>query len=207
MKVINLTERESIPAKVYTCNVYLVLGGSNAMEDVNTMVDVGMDPGVMDRIEAAATGVGKKRVAQVILTHNHFDHAGLLSKVRERFHPMVRAFSAMDGVDQTLRDGQKIRMGDREFEVFHTPGHSHDSVCLYCKEDRVLFAGDTPLLIRSGSATYEDEYVRALERLAALRIDTIYFGHGEPLTNSASERIRDSLAVIRKSRQTSSAAG
>ena len=89
MKVLSLIDRSEMVPTVYTSNVYFVLGSSNAMEDVNTLVYVGMDPLVLDRIDQAATGVGKKRVAQVVLTHNHFDYAGLLPRIRERFKPVA----------------------------------------------------------------------------------------------------------------------
>ena len=99
MKVFNLTES----AEVYTSNVYLVRGSRNAIEDVNTLVDVGQDRGVLAKIANAPTGVGKTRVAQVILTHSHYDHAGMLGRVREEYHPICYAFSrSLGGVARHL---------------------------------------------------------------------------------------------------------
>ena len=182
--------------KVYTCQVYLVLGGASRIEDLNTLVDVGQDPAILTSIEMAPTGVGKWPVEQVVLTHNHSDHTALLPRVREAFHPKVLAFSPnTDGVSSLVHDGDTIRMGDEYFEVIHTPGHSSDSICLYNRTEGVLFAGDTPLLISSATGTYEPDYLEALEKVCARDVRRIYFGHGPPLTERCNERLRESLRI------------
>jgi len=138
MKILNL----KINSKIYTCNAYLITGTSNAIDDVNTMLDVGRDPAVMEIINTASTGVGKRRVEQVILTHSHYNHASLLPRISEIFKPVVYAFSqSLAGVDYRLKDGETLKAGDRIFEVIHTPGHSIGSICLYT--DKNIFTGDT----------------------------------------------------------------
>jgi glyoxylase-like metal-dependent hydrolase (beta-lactamase superfamily II) len=179
--------------EVYSSQVYLVLGDASRLEDVNTLVDVGQDPAILASIERAPTGVGKWRVEQVVLTHNHSDHCALLPQVRDAFHPKVFAFSPnTDGVDRLLRDGDSIKMGDEYFEVIHTPGHSSDSICLYNRAEGVLFAGDTPVVNASATGTYEPEFLAALQKVCARDVRTIYFGHGPPLTENCNERLRES---------------
>ena len=179
--------------RVYTCEVYLVLGGASRLDDVNTLVDVGQDPAILASIEQAPTGVGKWSVEQVVLTHCHSDHCALLPQVREAFHPKVLAFCPnIDGVTGLLRDGDAVKMGDEVFEVIHTPGHSSDSVCLYNQTEGVLFAGDTPLLITSPTGTYETGFLAALEKLCARDVRRIYFGHGAALSERCNERLRES---------------
>jgi glyoxylase-like metal-dependent hydrolase (beta-lactamase superfamily II) len=196
MKVLNLTEHST----VYTSNVYLVLGTWNALPDVNTLVDVGRDPAVIQRIQAASTGLGKKRVEQVILTHGHYDHASLLSLIREAFNPVICACSSyLEGVDRIVQDGELLKVGDRVAEIIYTPGHSTDSICLYCAEEKVLFAGDTPLIIRRPGDTYQPDFVQALEKLAQRDIQTIYFGHGQPLHGNCTDLLHASLTNVKKS--------
>ena len=180
--------------RMYTSQVYLVLGDASGLEDVNTLVDVGQDPAILASIERAPTGVGKWPVEQVVLTHGHSDHCALLPQVREAFHPKVFAFSPnIEGVGGLLRDGDTIKMGDGDFEVIHTPGHSSDSICLYNEAEGVLFAGDSPLLITSSTGTHEAGFLAALEKLCTRDVRRIYFGHGAPLTERCNQRLRDSL--------------
>ena len=195
MKVLNLTS----DSKMYTSNVYLITGTWNAIDDLNTLVDVGRDPSVIEKINNASTGVGKKRVEQVVLTHSHYDHASLLPQIRETFKPEVYAYSSsLEGVDHLLKDGDMLKLGDRVFEVIYTPGHSSDSICLYCEEERVLFAGDSAVVIRSAGGTYEEGFVHALEKMCRRDIQSIYFGHGDPLLDNCNTRVHDSLKIARE---------
>jgi glyoxylase-like metal-dependent hydrolase (beta-lactamase superfamily II) len=41
-----------------------------------------------------------------------------------------------------LEQGQVIDLGDRQLQVWHTPGHSPGSVCLLDEAERLLFCGD-----------------------------------------------------------------
>ncbi len=182
--------------RVYTSQVYLVLGAASQLGDVNTLVDAGADPALLASIERAPTGVGKWPVEQVVLTHSHSDHCALLPEVRALFRPRVWAFSPnVEGVDGLLRDGDTIHMGDADFEVIHAPGHSSDSICLYNQSEGVLFAGDSPLLITAPGSSYEAGFRAALEKLCARDISRIYFGHGPPLTERCNQRLRESLKL------------
>jgi glyoxylase-like metal-dependent hydrolase (beta-lactamase superfamily II) len=183
----------------YSCNVYLVLGDWSGLADVNTLVDVGRDPAVLDALAQAPTGVGKKPVEQVLLTHGHYDHAGLLQEVRRRYQPLVCAASgAVENPDRTLADGDRLKAGDRTFEVLYAPGHSSDSICLYCREEGVLFAGDAPLLVQAQEAGYEPAHLEALRRISRWDVRTVYFGHGAPLREDCNTRLRTSLSLIER---------
>ena len=196
MKIIPILGKNN----VYSSNVYMVMGDWKRIEDMNTLVDVGNDPSIIEVIGSMNMGVGKKKVEQVILTHDHSDHTGILPLIKAAFHPVIYAFSPfMEGVDHILRHGDTLRMGDRDFEVLHTPGHSSDSVCLYNKDHGDLFVGDTPVMIRSVDGGYEDGFYQAMIKLCRKDVKTIYFGHGEPLAYQAQEMLQLSLQNIRSS--------
>ncbi len=190
MRIMNLTGATST---VYTSNAYLVLGDWSGLQDVNTLVDAGNDPALVERLAVAPTGVGKRAVEQVILTHGHFDHTSQLAVLKELYHPVVYGHPACAAAEVALRDGQVMRCGDRPFEVIYTPGHSQDSICLYCAAEGVLFAGDAPLVIRSEEGSYEDRFIEVLERLCRLDVEAIYFGHGDPVTAGAHALLTESL--------------
>ena len=191
-----------IPVKggnnVYTSNVYLVLGAWKCIEDINTLVDVGNDPSIVEVLWSIDTGVGKNKVEQVVLTHDHSDHTGILPLIREAFNPVVCAFSPfIEGVDRVLRHGDTIRIGSGVFEVIHTPGHSSDSICLFNREHGVLFTGDSPLIVRSAGGGFEEGFLRAMKSICREDVKTVYFGHGDPLAEHANEMLTHSLKNIR----------
>jgi glyoxylase-like metal-dependent hydrolase (beta-lactamase superfamily II) len=45
-------------------------------------------------------------------------------------------------VGHWLRDGERINVCDRDFEVIHTAGEAPDHICLLDRTDRILFCGD-----------------------------------------------------------------
>lgn len=194
MQIFNLTK----DSPVYTANAWYVTGTWKGLDDVNTLIDAGMDPAVVSRIAGMPSGLGKRKLDRIILTHNHSDHAGQVEALKAAYHAEVLAWSAHHrGVDRTLHDGEVIRIGDALFETIHMPGHSQDSILLYCREEGVLFAGDSPLVIRSADGSYEPAFLQVLERLTRLPMECIYFGHGDPLTEHCGDVLRRSLELAR----------
>ena len=195
MKVKNLTQN----SKLYTSNAYLVTGEWNTLEDVNTLIDAGRDPEIIEKLNQASTGVGKKRLEQIILTHTHYDHAGMVGELKKEFGAKVFAFSSnVENIDRILKDGEKIKVGDDLLEVIHMPGHSSDSILLYSRSQRILFSGDSPLTILSAEGTHEESFIEVFKRIKELPIDTIYPGHGAPYRENCREMLQESFKRIRK---------
>ncbi|WP_181780681.1 MBL fold metallo-hydrolase, partial [Pseudonocardia pini] len=51
--------------------------------------------------------------------------------------------------DRWLLGGERLTVGNRSWEVVHTPGHSDGHVCLWSASDRVLCSGDHLLQVVS----------------------------------------------------------
>ena len=197
MLVKNLTGQ----SEYYTSNVWHVCGIYYSLSDIVTLIDVGRDPTIIGPLETTKCGLGKRPVEQVILTHSHFDHAGLLPRIRERFHPKVYAHprSRSDGIIP-LSDRQEIQIGEQTCMAVHTPGHSDDSICILCEEEHLLFSGDAPMRIYSDDGEFPSQFLDAYELFVSAGVKTIYPGHGEQLTQNVPHLMEESLRNIRRSR-------
>ena len=74
-------------------------------------------------------------------------------------------------------DGEKI-------QIFVTPGHTPDSICIYHPGSKTLFAGDSVYegmdpATRFGGPKEWQEWISHLERLRKLDIQTVVPGHGK----------------------------
>lgn len=109
---------------------------------------------------------------------------------------MDRVFKThVERVDTTVADGDTIdALGG--LQVIHVPGHTPGSIALYQPERRIMFFGDIifnerELKIAPKIFNVDAEKVaEAARKLAAYEIDIACFGHGEPYTENAGERIR-----------------
>ena len=106
------------------------------------------------------------------------------------------------GRPSTLLDGgERITVGDRSWEVVHTPGHSPGHICLWSATDRLLCSGDHLLQVVSPPVTFErgfetdpmGSYLESLERVGTLAPDLVLPGHGAPFRDGA-RRARFDLA-------------
>jgi len=195
MRVIQLARNP----KNYTCRSYLILGEWNQLTDVNTLIDPGTDDYILAEIDRIYTGCGKVPVEQVLLTHNHFDHAASADLFKQNYGAKVYGWVDGPGVDCLLKEGQLFKAGDDYLEVIHTPGHSSDSVAFYCQAQKLLFSGDTQLRIRTSGGKYTRDYVQTLLKLAQREIELIYPGHDEPFESDVRSTILNTLQNVRQS--------
>lgn len=180
----------------YSSNAYLICGKNNRIGDINTLIDTGSNPKIIEIIESINTGVGKKAVSQILITHNHFDHKGSLGIVKEKWNPKILAFSKNLNPDKVLKHNDVIKAGHTWCQVIHIPEHSSDSLCFFFPEYKVLFSGDTPINIQSDQITFNQVFFERMEELNHYKISTIYPGHGNIIEN-ASEVINRSLSLIK----------
>ena len=83
-----------------------------------------------------------------------------------------------------LTGGEKFDIGRYHFEVIPTPGHSHGHMCLYDRENRILFSGDHILgdITPNISLWWEGEdhltdYIGSLKKIRSLEVDLTLPGH------------------------------
>jgi len=184
----------------YTSNVYHVTGDFLQLSDLNTLVDVGRDVSVLGELRTIRTGIGKKPVDQIFLTHSHFDHAALLKDILSRFPVPVYAHphSRIEGIIPVM-DGDTVTMADRRCEVIWAGTHSEDSICYFCHDDGILFSGDVPMRIYTTDSIYESTFLAAFERICSFEVKEIMPGHGNPVQGIVRHILDESLKNLRKS--------
>ncbi len=89
-------------------------------------------------------------------------------------------------VTQWMKEGDKIDLGGKEFEVIHTPGHTPDSVSLLERKERLLFTGDifylAPIYIYA-SGTSLDEFIGSFRKMVAADYDYAMPAHNETMVD------------------------
>lgn len=145
--------------------------------------------------DALRLGIPAKRYNEVFW-RDPFDHA--------RVPAGFDAGAGVPGVEPSggLEHGDRIDLGGRELEVFHTPGHSPGGVSFLDRQARALFCGDLLYLGRmyvffpnSDPTAFRD----SLRRVASLTnaIDAVYPSHGaSPLVPSDILAIRDAFEEV-----------
>ena len=130
----------------------------------------------------SCNGVLKRATGARILVHE--DEACLFTKPLGIFLEAVVSPPA----DRLLHHGDIVRVGNLEFRVIHTPGHSRGGISLYSESGDVVFTGDT-LFNRSIGRTdlpgssFEDIEHSLRDKLMKLPDHTIvYPGHGPETT-------------------------
>ncbi len=167
-----------------------IVGGDEVL-----IVDPGDREGV-EVIRAALDRRGTVRVAGILLTHAHHDHA-LAAPALKRLYgcpiwlnpaerPILPATIPWEEIDRPLIGGMTLTVDGGILRAIDTPGHTPGHVALYAPASRTLIAGD--LVSGHGSVGIFPphgrmrEYFASLERARALDALTIIPGHGPILT-------------------------
>ena len=118
--------------------------------DVDTIIEM------LDILEA--------KLKYIYITHCHGDHIGGVTELKDKKGGkiLIHRFDA-EGLndininlteiidmpeieleaDSRVDDGDLLHLGNIEFKVIHTPGHTIGSSSLYCESEKLLISGDT----------------------------------------------------------------
>lgn len=188
------------------CNSYLIDG------DLRILIDPG-HRALFGHVEEALEGIGLgiDDIDVVICTHGHPDHLEameLLRKSNVRFGMHVDEWQWLSGVGRQMAAAMGIdidnfepdfflqagdlSIGDLNFTVHHTPGHSPGSICLHWPEKGALFSGD--VLFQEGIGRTDlpggngDALKASIKHLAGLETAYLLPGHGDYIAGAAEVR-------------------
>ena len=189
-------------------NVGNILGvNCYIVQDEETKETMVIDPGgsvnkITDMLDAL-----QAKVKYILLTHCHGDHIGGVNELKSKTGGTVLihrfdekglndpeisltshiGIQRIDIEDKSrLNEGDLIHVGNLEFKIIHTPGHTVGSICIYCEEEKMLFSGDTMFKGSWGrtdlpTSNFEDIINSITNKLMILPEDVIvYPGHGRP---------------------------
>jgi ribonuclease/clavin/mitogillin len=161
-------------------------------------------------------------IEAIVLTHHHFDHVGAAKWLAPRVGAPVIAHAITKEllgdkirIDATIEEGHVFDLGtDRRgepftVEVLHTPGHAPGHVVLVDRRPgaRLMIVGDMVAAIGTIIVDPPEgnmaEYLRQLERLAAMDESILIPAHGPPIVEGrrhlkryvAHRRMRESKVV------------
>ncbi len=170
------------------------------------VIDPGGEP---EKIIEMLDTLGIDKLKYIYLTHCHGDHFGGILELKAKKGGKVlihrddseglynKAISltyyiGMDDIeleaDSRVDDGDLIHVGNIEFRVIHTPGHTKGGSCLYCEKEDLLFSGDTLFRGTWGrtdlpTGNFEQIINSITNKLTVLPDNTIvYPGHGRITT-------------------------
>ena len=148
---------EILPVGMLQCNCS-IFGDEQTREAI--VIDPGDD--VSRILELLAQH--ELKVKAIVITHAHIDHIGGAQELKRitqapvymnlndaGLQAMMATQAAWLGVptpesveiDAPLNDGATLQLGQTEFHVLHTPGHTQGSISLWIPSERKLVAGDT----------------------------------------------------------------
>ena len=184
----------------FTTNVYIVT-------DEETGETAVVDPSLAE--ESLLEKVKDKNVKYILITHGHFDHFCGANLVKEKTGAKVvvhkedeemlldsrkNEFRNNYGYDMEpviaeilVEDGSALMLGNTEFTVMHTPGHTKGGVCYLFTEDGIMFSGDTLFRLTAGRTDLYGGNARtelmSLVKIGELEGDyRVYPGHDDETT-------------------------
>jgi hydroxyacylglutathione hydrolase len=134
-------------------------------------------------VEAALKKTGW-RLSEILVTHHHGDHTAGIGELKAQHKCRVvapRAEAArIAHVDETVAEGDTVRLGALEGRVIETPGHTAGHISFFFPDDKLAFVGDTLFSLGCGrviEGTPEMMW-HSLLKLRALPDDTAFYcGH------------------------------
>ena len=148
------------------------------------------DPGEAGPAIAAVEKLGG-RLDLILLTHHHGDHIAGVAELQARFGGRIVGAAAdahrLPKLDQAVREGDTVSLGESRAAVIETPGHTVGHIAFHFPEGDAVLCGDTLFSLGCGRLLEGNaaQMFRSLAKLAALPAGTLVCcGHEYTLSNA-----------------------
>ena len=197
------------------CNTYVI------KDEVGIIIDPGLTQFLPDLVASLfKDGIDPKDISVITNTHLHGDHCWAneafqkISGAKILPHPLQKKFwdetviqtskffglPAVEFTEDRLLDNDKLSAGEMEFELIPSPGHSPDSICFYCQNQKVLICGDVIFNHNTGRVDLPggnaEELRQSIERLSQLEIEYLLPGHMDIVIGK--EEVKSNFEFIKK---------
>jgi len=159
------------------------------LHDPQTGATAAIDAPEAATIEAALKETGWK-LTDILVTHHHADHTDGIEALKAKWKCRVVApageAAKIPGVDETVREGDKVKVGSLTANVIETPGHTLGHIVYWFHRDKLAFVGDTLFSIGCGRVIEGTpaQMWPSMQKLRDLPDETlIYCGHEYTLAN------------------------
>ncbi len=216
-------ERISDDIYVFTSELYAqVTAGAVVGADGTALIDTLPFPSETRQIRDFVEKRLGSRVRYVINTHYHSDHTNgnylfpeaevighwqtreKLSTIGvaalEKAKPQMPELAEIDVRLPTILVDQGplyLQLGRKTLQLFHTPGHSSDSLSVLLREDKILFSGDMMMPLPQIVDGDIDDEIRSLNLIPPLNLENVVQGHGEiVLRGEIDDAVRANLKYL-----------
>ena len=129
-------------------------------------------------------------LSHILITHHHWDHTQALKPLKSEgitAYGPKREAAKIDGLDETLGEGDIFRFGSADVHVIETPGHTAGHIAYWIPSASLAFVGDTCFAMGCGrlfEGTAEQMW-HSISKIGGLPADTrLYCGHEYTLSNA-----------------------
>jgi hydroxyacylglutathione hydrolase len=159
------------------------------LHDSDTGATASIDAPEAGPVQAALDETGW-RLTDILVTHHHADHTGGIEALKARHKCRVVAptkeKSKIPAVDETVNEGDTVKVGNLAANVIDTPGHTLGHITYWFPDDHLAFVGDTLFSIGCGRVIEGTPAMmwRSLDKLRDLPNETqVYCGHEYTASN------------------------
>jgi hydroxyacylglutathione hydrolase len=123
------------------------------LHDPDTGATASIDAPAAAPVEAALKATGWT-LTDILVTHHHADHTDGIKALKDKYKCRVVAPAAeasqIPAVDETVREGDRVKVGNLSANVIETPGHTSGHISYWFHHDSLAFVGDTLFSIGCG---------------------------------------------------------